>query len=237
MQQTDLLKALSPDGIFSLCLSFGAQDAGFARVDDGPAGFPRALSIVVRLSDAIMDEVVDKPTYTYFNHYRSVNALIDNILLRTGLMLQQAGFRYITVAASQSKPDSPFEGRYSHKKAAVCAGLGKIGRNSLFLHHRWGPRVRLGTLFTDYSPGKEPVEGEPVLSASQKNLHAGCEGCRKCIELCPSGALSDKGVDAAVCSAWMKKEYQHIGRGSVCGICISCCPAAFSPAYTPDGYR
>ena len=35
-------------------------------------------------------------------------------------------------------------------KAACLAGLGSMGRSGLFLHRRWGPRVRLATLFTDW---------------------------------------------------------------------------------------
>ncbi len=57
------------------------------------------------------------------------------------------------VAASQSQPENgkrTHRGLYSHKKAAVIAGLGTVGRNSLFIHHTHGPRVRLGTVFTDF---------------------------------------------------------------------------------------
>jgi epoxyqueuosine reductase QueG len=221
--------------------SFGASAAGVAPISDGPGGLPFAVSVAVRLSDAIVDEIVREPTYTYFNHYRSVNALIDQILLRTGLWLQARGARYLTVAASQSRPDSPFEGRYSHKKAACLAGLGSMGRNGLFLHREWGARVRLGTVCTDWagceclvpeSPG-EFLMGD---SAPVPSLHPLCASCDLCVAACPSGALGPAGMDAALpgqgefdparCSAWMKKAYQHIGRGVVCGMCLKVCPAS-----------
>jgi len=235
--------------LISAVRSFGASDIGFASVYDGPGGLPFAVSVAVRLSDAIIGEIEDRPTYTYFNHYRSVNYCIDQILLRTGLWLQERGARYITVAASQSRPDSAFEGRYSHKKAACLSGLGVMGRNGLFLHREWGARVRLGTLFTDWAEC-EPLEQKSLSgimqSGSEIPYAAACTDCILCVDACPAGALglrgasgestpagalaeagASAGVDVAKCSSWMKKEYQDIGRGAVCGICIAVCPYSY----------
>lgn len=210
--------------VISAARSFGASDVALALVDDGPRGLPFAVSIVVRLSDAIIDEIEDRPTYTYFNHYRSVNYCIDQILLHTGLWLQERGGRYLTVAASQSRPDSAFESRFSHKKAACLAGLGVMGRNGLFLHREWGARVRLGTLFTDWAGCEQLVGGSRTHTASAIPHAAVCSDCGLCAEACPAGALGESGVDVAKCSSWMKKMYQDIGRGAVCGICIAVCP-------------
>lgn len=222
--------------LLEFALNLGAGDAGLACPGDGPGTLPYALSIAIPLSPAILDEISPEagPTYTYFNHYRSVNYLIDQMLLKCGLWLQGQGARYITVAASQSRPESPFEARYSHKKAACLSGLGTIGRNGLFLHSRWGPRVRLGTLFTDWSAcesftGKLST-GESSApfadgQASERFLSASCAACGKCIAACPAKAIGQEGVDPERCSKWMKKEYQAVGRGAVCGICIEVCPA------------
>ncbi len=213
---------------------FGASDAGVFRCNDGPEGLPFGLSLVVRLSDAIIDEIADEPTYTYFNHYRSVNACIDQLLLRAGLFLQQRGARYITVAASQSRPDSSLAGRYSHKKAAVSAGLGTIGRNHLFLHRQWGARVRLGTLFTDYpfEHSDFPVGGlaGELADSDGPAFDPRCASCGACVASCPALAFGSSAAGAEfsrqACSDWMKKKYQHIGRGVVCGICVRVCPLA-----------
>lgn len=111
-------------------LSKGVSDVGFSLIDNSDTGeLKYAVSIVVRLSDAIVDEIDGAPTPTYFNHYRTVNAFIDRMLLEAGLFLQSKGYSYITVAASQSIPGTPFNGRYSHKEAARKAGLGWIGKN------------------------------------------------------------------------------------------------------------
>ena len=205
-------------------LSKGVSDVGFSFIEDsGTEGLNFAVSIVVRLSDAIIDEISDEPTATYFNHYRTVNAFIDRCLLEAGLFLQERGYKYITIAASQSMPGTHYNGRYSHKKAARLAGLGDIGKNSLFIHKDYGTRVRLGTLFTDCE-----LKGDGEL---KQRL---CLNCDKCVKACPSGAISGNefypGVDredifsAQLCSDYMKKHFHHIGRGVVCGICMKVCP-------------
>lgn len=217
--------------LLEFALNLGAGDAGLACPGDGPGGLPYALSVAIPLSPAILDEISPAagPTYTYFNHYRSVNSLIDQMLLKCGLWLQGQGARYITVAASQSRPDSPFEARYSHKKAACLSGLGSIGRNGLFLHKQWGPRVRLGTIFTDWPACKASAYLASTTSdegpSNERILSSVCTTCGKCIAACPAKAIGLQGVDRERCSTWMKKAYQAVGRGAVCGICIEVCPA------------
>lgn len=201
----------------------GAADVGFSSVDDGPTSLNNAITIVARLSDAVVDEINGKPTYTYFHHYRTVNQFLDQLALKCGFWLEQRGYKYLTVAASQSIPalGSPFVGRYSHKKPATLAGLGSIGKNNLFLHKEYGPRVRLCTVFTDLS-----FECGVPLSSSV------CIGCNKCVNACPANAISGDPWDTnnasffkpQLCSEHMKKAYQKIGRGAVCGICMQVCP-------------
>lgn len=203
-----------------MLINEGVTDVGFCKPDDGP--LPYALALVVRLSDAVVDEIDGKPTYTYFHHYRTVNAFIDRCILKAGLMLQGNGYKYIPIPASQSIPNKYYAGRYSHKKAAVLSHLGFIGKNSMFIHKQFGPRVRLGTLFTDC-----PFE---VFSGI---IESGCKNCDACVKACPAGAISGaewhEGIDRSevfdpeLCSNFMKKEFQHIGRGAVCGICMKVC--------------
>lgn len=204
-------------------LEKGVSDVGFFA--DEAAPLPYGVSIVVRLSEAIIREIGDEPTHTYFNHYRSVNAFIDSMLLQTGLFLQRRGYRYITVAASQSinKDGWNYQGRYSHKKAACLAGLGSVGRNSLFMHSEFGSLVRLGTVFTDcpFECPSEPAENS-------------CNGCDICVNACPAHAIKggdwspgterSEIFDPEACSHYMKDKFKHIGRGAVCGICMRVCP-------------
>ncbi len=191
--------------------------------------YPFAITFGVRLSDAIIDEIGDKPTFTYFNHYRSVNTLIDQISLRVVLALQAEGKRGYSIAASQSIPSAPipYSGIFPHKTGAVLAGLGWIGKNGLFIHKDYGPRVRLGTVLT-----------EMELPCENKILQDKCSSCNSCVNACPALALTgnkweigkprENVVDARACSEYMNRNFKHIGRGSVCGICVKVCPCAES---------
>ncbi len=214
------------DELKEYLLSEGAADVGFCRISDGDFGDCRyGISIVVHLSDAIVDEIGTEPTHTYFNHYRSVNAFIDSLLLKAGFFLDKRGYKYITVAASQSinKDGWNYKGRYSHKKVAALSGLGTIGKSSMFLHKKYGSNVRLGSIFTNC---EFDVSNSVPISL--------CKHCNLCVEACPSGAI--KGIewssestredmfDPEKCSNYMKNNFKHIGRGAVCGICMKVCP-------------
>ena len=195
---------------------------GFSYNEDTPfAGLNYAITLVVRLSDAVVDEIEDEPTKTYFHHYRTVNAYIDRVEEKLVLLLTMNGYRAAAVPASQSVSD--FAGRFSHKKCAVRAGLGSIGKSALFLSKEFGPRVRLGTVFTN-----------APLTVKEYKYEDLCGDCDICAQSC--GALAIRGVnyapgmerseifDARACSEYMKKEFQSIGRGAVCGVCMRVCP-------------
>lgn len=201
--------------------SRGAEQAGVCRAAENPFGMDYAISYTVRLSDAIVDGIDNAPTHTYFHHYRTVNAFIDRLSLECGFMLARHGFKYVPVPASQSV--NGMQGIYSHKRAAVDAGLGTIGKSCLFLSSTSGPRVRLGTILTDCK--------FEVLPAEPKNL---CGDCRLCVTACPAMAITGAAwspdtprsemLDAKACSDHMKSAFKHIGRGAVCGICMRACP-------------
>lgn len=202
-------------------LSHGAASVGFCKAAENPFSLPFAISYTVALSDAIVDGIDTAPTHTYFHHYRSVNALIDHLSLRCGIMLAGAGYKYVPIPASQSVEG--MQGIYSHKRAAVDAGLGTIGKSSLFISHVNGPRVRLGTILTDCEFDVPKAQPTSI-----------CKDCNLCTLSCPAMAITGKEwaageenseiIDAKACSDYMKRAFQHIGRGAVCGICMRVCP-------------
>lgn len=207
----------------------GIAQVGFAdvsaAVDEKYKAYPYAVSMVFRLSDAVVDGIDGAPTYTYFQHYRAVNAFLDGRALWVCEMIRRMGYKSIPVAASQSVHDmaDEYTGIFQHKTAARLAGLGTIGKNAMFISYEHGPRVRLATVLTDM-----PL---PVNTESEYSV---CGGCKICTESCPAGAIAgecysenaprEKLFDAKKCSEHMKKAYKHIGRGAVCGICMKVCP-------------
>ncbi|WHH60386.1 4Fe-4S double cluster binding domain-containing protein [Petroclostridium sp. X23] len=213
----------------SKLVEWGASTVAFADVsgyvNEKYNDLPYAVSIAVRLSDRIIDEMEDMPTYTYFHHYRTVNSLIDHITLKAGLFIQNWGYNYIAVPASQTVKNvsEQYAGIFPHKTAAVLSGMGWVGKSGLLVTHEFGPRVRLGTILTDM-----------VLPVDSGDKKMSCGDCILCTVSCPAMAIRgnewhhEKGrehiVDAHACSQYMKNKFQHIGRGSVCGICVKVCP-------------
>lgn len=204
------------DFIKSFFEKLGIYEVGFAKVD---AALPYAVSVVIPLSPFVISQIDTEPTMEYFHHYRTVNTFIDNSLLKAGFEIDRLGFKYICIPASQST--SRYSGYFQHKTAARLSGLGYIGKSALFISEKYGPAVRLGTILTDM-----PFEtGTP--------LNKDCGSCSLCKNACPAmairgvnyreGVSREEMYDANACSEHMKKAYQHIGRGAVCGLCIKNC--------------
>lgn len=222
---------MKSDWIKQIALEEGVSLAGIADISDIPdRPYPEmkyALSVAVRLSDAIFDQVasVKLPTHEYFHQYRTTNAFIDQALYRVGLKIQAKGYRVVQIAASQSisKDGSGYQALMSHRAVAIRAGLGWIGKSNALVTKSFGPRVRLGTLLID-----APIE------ADAPQWESLCGTCSQCVQVCPAYALSGETwklgkpreaiVDVRACSEHMHSAYQHIGRGVVCGLCIAQCP-------------
>ena len=62
--------------------------------------------------------------------------------------------------------------------AAGC-GLGEVGYSKVFLTKKFGPRVRLGLIFTDCE-----LEPDPILDTGDICLH-----CGACVRACPGSAI------------------------------------------------
>ena len=210
-------------------LAGGASLVGFCKIDRSPIeGMPElcyAVSIACKLSDAVLATITEeRPSIMYFQHYRAVNARLDQLALTAVFELEKLGFQAFPIAASQSTNDdkSAYRGVFPHKTAACLSGLGCIGKSGLLLTERYGSKVRFATVLTDMPLSRE---GE------RKDLS--CGNCNVCRDACPAGAISgieykegmrrEEFFDAEKCSNNMKR-YKDVGRGAVCGICIRVCP-------------
>lgn len=111
---------------------------------------------------------------------------------------------------------------------AVQAGLGEYGRHGIVITPEFGPRVRLGKVFTDL-----PLQDDGPVRFGVREF---CETCRRCSQACPVNAIADgrpsdtvhnrsniRGVvkwttDAERCFGFWAQQ------NSDCSICIRVCP-------------
>ena len=214
------------DFLKQTAFELGADLVGFCALESAPVkDLPHlryALSIGVKLSDAILQTIDSAPSFVYFQHYRTANALLDNIAFRLSREIEKLGHSALPVAASQSLgKNNPSRGVLPHKTAAVLSGLGFVGKSGLFLSEKYGSKVRLATILTDM-----PLQAESPV------IENGCGNCTICQTACPAGAIfgalptkdGERNFDPEKCSKYMKEHFQDIGRGSVCGVCMRVCP-------------
>lgn len=188
-------------------------------------GFPRAVSLAVRLSDGVIDPIVDKPTPIYQQHYDRVNALMDNIALRVSQRLQDAGGKALPIPASQLLNKDRWTSYISHKAVAVAAGLGWQGKSLLLVNSEYGPRVRLVTVLTD------------LLLEPDSPVRNRCGSCSSCADACPVNAIKNVSTKRHYAD---RNDALHFDRCAIhvstvntslpfierplCGVCIRACP-------------
>ncbi len=116
------------------------------------------------------------------------------------------------------------DGKYQLRcpEVAKDAGLGELGRMSILMTPKLGPRVRIGVVTTDL-----PLQ--IITSQHDPTLLKFCQICKKCAESCPSQAISYKDpkdiggttqwvIDQEACFTYWCKA------GTDCGRCIAVCP-------------
>lgn len=127
------------------------------------------------------------------NYYQEM----DFAATEVALMLTREGYPSIPVGAYLPllMRSGKYWGMVSLKHAAVRAGIGAMGKNTLLATTKFGNRLRLAGILTT-----APLEaGEPC----KKSL---CESnCRKCVDACPVRAL-DGGIQQYKC---LKKSTSH----------------------------
>jgi epoxyqueuosine reductase len=86
------------------------------------------------------------------------------------------------------------------KDAAVLAGIGIIGRNNMFLHPEWGPRIRLRSILLEGDlPTTEALDG-----------FAPCETCEGfCQKACPMNAFPQGKYRRPICRVQMNTDVEN----------------------------
>lgn len=221
------------EDIRALALSLGADVCGVAAINrfaGAPEGFspadvyPACRSVIafgIALPKGLL-EISPRLVYSFFNE-TVLNAELDRLSLRLARELE----RRFPCAAVPVPCDTPYEywnaessegrGLISMKHAAVCAGLGTLGKNTLLLTRAFGNRLNVGVVLTDL-----PLESDPLAES------VCIPGCTKCVDNCPAGAIQNGTVVQKLCR---ERAYgQKTARGyatTECNTCRVVCPVAF----------
>ncbi|MDD1749344.1 MAG: 4Fe-4S binding protein [Methanothrix sp.] len=182
--------------------------------------FPQAKSVIVIGLPVSLPVLETSPSIYYRELYNTVNTLLDQYTYRLANFLNEKGQPsifvprdgYFGIKALQKNPVAFF----SHRHAALLAGLGNFGTNNMLLTPQYGPRVRFGSVFTTAELPPDPLMKE--------NL---CTRCMRCVRMCPAKALDERDYPQGLTdkkSCTVHSAELNLRGISPCGICIKVCP-------------
>ena len=182
--------------------------------------FPEARSVIVIGLPVSLPILETSPSIYYHDLYITVNSLLDQYTYRLANFLNERGHSSLFVprdgySGIKSLLKNPVA-FFSHRHAALLAGLGTFGVNNILLTPEFGPRVRFGSVFTSAEIPPDPMQENEL-----------CTKCMRCVAMCPVGALNiekyPQGLTDKKACASHSAELNRRGI-SPCGICIKVCP-------------
>lgn len=170
------------------------------RLSGGPEGgrptdyLPQARSVVVlalKIPDAAVEVAghYDEPgktlgPYMWYG-YVVPNWDLSSAASRLAKFLEARGFKGLPFSPTGLLYKHGNRADFSHRHAAVAAGLGEFGHSGLVLTPRFGPRQRFVSIVTD-----APLEPSPLYEGPPLCVPDSCK--RACIRACPTGAMIGK---------------------------------------------
>jgi len=126
--------------------------------------------------------------------YEVMNDELQSISMYGAMFLERAGYvsAYLPTTYGQTlswpgnylwnypKPPGGMA-PFSHRHAAVAAGLGEFGLNNLLLTPQFGPRQRLVSIITVAPLTADPIRTDPICLG---------EKCALCVKHCPANAFT-----------------------------------------------
>lgn len=174
--------------------------APVSRLANGPEGarptdyMPSARSVVV-LAKKMLDAVIDVAghyedegktlgPYMWYG-YPMMNWELSAAAMRVSRFLEGEGAKALPFPPTGINYKFGTRADFSHRHAAVAAGLGQFGFSGLLLTPQFGPRQRLVSIITDAPLEPSPMHEEPPLCRPDRCGHA-------CIKACPTRAMTGR---------------------------------------------
>lgn len=180
--------------------------------------FPLALSLAVEIHPSFEEYSEDQ----YRQIGKEVAVKFERITAEVTSFLEKEGVAFQNGAVGGTNQET-LTAAFPNKLAGVRAGLGWIGKSSLLVTYRHGPRVRLATFLLD---ADLPV-AEPTTSSK-------CGSCTVCVDACLHGCIKganwtpgiarDELIDAHRCNTERSARKSPDGKKRECGFCLLVCP-------------
>ena len=139
--------------------------------------YDKAIVLLKEMDKDKIDRAPSVATFRMvFETYDSLGKIV-NVLTRD---LRQKGYG--------AQGGHPLGGLVLYPPLAVAAGLGWMGRHGLLITPQFGPRQRIGAIFTS-------IENLPVAEDNPHSWIPGfCDKCGRCIRTCPPKAIRERPV-------------------------------------------
>jgi len=187
--------------------------------EEKPNAIPEGLDNVIVIATSMDHDLIQTVPSALSGTATGLGYARDTItVLSLGQYIRNLGYR-----AVESLNDTALAVPY-----AIQAGLGEYGRHGILITKEFGPRIRLGKIFTDL-----PLEHDRPVRFGVKEF---CDECQRCSDACPAKAIphgepspqvynrsnlvgvTKWSVDAEKCFGFW------VGQNSDCSICIRVCP-------------
>ncbi len=148
---------------------------------------PNAQSVIVvgcHFPEGSVENWRKTPSSYQYYSYALTNKELGRACFRIAKLVEQEGYRCFPIVPTGHCKDMDSKaqmGEFSHRHAAVAAGLGEFGYNRLVITPKFGNRVRFCSIITEAPFHADPMyEGPPL-----------CDRCKKCINACPGQCLDE----------------------------------------------
>jgi epoxyqueuosine reductase QueG len=147
-------------------------------------------------SELIPEEELWEVQTTIFKFmYDTANMRLQQIATQVSALLEEEGFAALPLPAGGFKVGAGRYAFFSHRHAAVLAGLGEFGLNNLLLTPDYGPRVRLDSVITTAELDPDPLyEGSPICPGEECGL---CLRAHECFGDCYDLEMAGKTMKLA----------------------------------------
>ncbi len=222
------METISVNEIKKRAKSLGADLCGIASIDrfiDAPTGFhpddvlkqcKSVIVLAVRFPNSTL-AASSQAAYTFVRN--RVTHKIDTITFQISSELEDLGGCAVPIPSTDpydywDESRRHGQGIISLKHAAVRAGLGQMGKNTLLVNDQLGNMLWLGAVLLD----KE-------LEPDQMAIYQTCmPDCRICLDACPANAMNGITVEQQKCRSISGKSSAGGGLVYACNLCRKLCP-------------